>query len=257
MTDPVRRFTPAGFDAFRQFVSRAAAGGSAPAPEMLLTDPRYSEPAPFAATVDRRVFGSRYELGVFLCDRLKAAPAATISRDHRLWSWLALYWFDQLAPLRADNTRRIYRPETLILPEKPDYTRYYRHFIRTPWLAVTLHGDAARVLLIPPGKGNEPPLARRGELVEQLGSRQWIFGNRTIIRGAFDMYFDAAEGRPRRGSGGSGGGSPRRLATIVDQLELTWDLHDCSPEQFVELLPREFDRWRTPETTRGSSGAAG
>lgn len=244
MTDAVRRLKPAGIDALRQFVQRAAAGESAPAPARLLTDPAYSEPAPFEATVDQRTFATRYDLGVYLVETLGSAALNTLSRDHGLWTWLALYWFDQLAPLRADGTRRLYRPETIILPEKPDYTRYYRHFIRTPWLAVQLHGDAARVLLMPPGQSKEPPLARRGELVEQLSSRQWIFGNRAIIRAAFEMYFDVPANRVRRGAGGSGGGSPRRLATIVDQLELTWDLQDCSPAQVVALLPKEFDRWR-------------
>lgn len=244
MTDAIRRLTPAGVEVFRQFVQRAAAGESAPAPILLLTDPSYSEPATFDAVVDKRVFATRYELGVYLVQALASVPVSKLSRDHGLWTWLALYWFDQLAPLRADGTRRLYRPETIILPEKPDYTRYYRHFIRTPWLAVQFHEDAARVLLMPPGQGKEPPLARRGELVEQLSSRQWIFGNRKIIRAAFEMYFDTAANRVRRGAGGSGGGSPRRLATIVDQLELTWDLQDCSPAQVIALLPTEFDRWR-------------
>jgi len=248
MTDAVRRLKPAGIDVFRQFVQRAAAGESAPSPALLLTDPAYSEAAPFDATVDQQAFATRYDLGVYLVGALGSAGVNTLSRDHGLWTWLALYWFDQLAPLRADGTRKLYRPETIILPEKPDYTRYYRHFIRTPWLAVQMHGDAARVLLMPPGQGKEPPLARRGELVEQLSSRQWIFGNRKIIRAAFDMYFDTGTNRVRRGAGGSGGGSPRRLATIVDQLELTWDLQDCSPAQVIALLPKEFDRWRHAST---------
>lgn len=249
MTDIVRRLSPAGIEAFRQFVLRATAGESAPTPVVLLTDDAWSEPVPWDVTVEQRPFATRYELGVYLTEAFAAVPVNALSRDHGVWTWLALYWFDQLAPLRADDTRKLYRPETIILPEKPDYTRYYRHFIRTPWLAVQLHGDAARVLLMPPGQGKEPPLARRGELVEQLSSRQWIFGNRKIIRAAFEMYFDVEAGKVRRGAGGSGGGSPRRLATIVDQLELTWDLQNCSPEQVISLLPKEFDRWKSAETS--------
>lgn len=244
MTDRVHRLTPGGVEIFKRFIVRAAQGEKSPPPTAILFDPRFSEPTDLDVSVDNTVFSGRYEFGIYLNEVFKGVPAPVISRDHGLWNWLALYWFEQLAPERADGSRKIYRIETLILPSKPDYSRYYRHFVRTPWLAVSQHGEVAKVLLVPAGGGKEPPLTRRGELVEQLSSRQWIFGNRTIMRGAYDMYFDPTVGRPKRGAGGSVGGSPRRLATIVDQLELTWDLHDCTPQQFVALLPKEFDRWR-------------
>ena len=57
------------------------------------------------------------------------------------------------------------------------------------------------------------------------------------------MYFDKDAQKPRRGAGGKGGGSARRLASVARQLELTYDLQDCPPARFLALLPREFKTW--------------
>jgi hypothetical protein len=84
----------------------------------------------------------------------------------------------------------------------------------------------------------------RSEIFEQLAARQDILGNETVVAGAYRLYFDPKEQRPKQGSGGKGAGSPRRLSAVVQQLDLTYDLRDCSVEQFLALLPTEFDRFR-------------
>ena len=57
------------------------------------------------------------------------------------------------------------------------------------------------------------------------------------------LYFDDAKGRLKRGAGGKDGGSPRRLAKVRQQLDVTWDLDDLGFERVLRALPAEFDRF--------------
>ncbi|HEY3770730.1 MAG TPA: hypothetical protein VGN44_18795, partial [Candidatus Angelobacter sp.] len=40
---------------------------------------------------------------------------------------------------------------------------------------------------------------------------------------------------------------PRRLTRIIGQLSLTYDLGQCTPAQFLQLLPKEFDKFKGKE----------
>ncbi|WKZ85384.1 hypothetical protein N5B55_00055 [Ralstonia pickettii] len=160
-----------------------------------------------------------------------------ISRNHGLWSWLALFYFDQLCKPDGAGIRKPLEDAVYVLEERFSFRRYYRHAVRTPWLAVKAHGEHAKVLLLTSGKGT------RTDINEQLGAYQHLFANRTIIASAYAMYFDKDLQKPRRGAGGKSGGSARRLASIARQLELTYDLEDCTPANFLNLLPREFATW--------------
>jgi hypothetical protein len=184
------------------------------------------------------------EFGSYLNGLLSPLDRRVISRHHGLWTWLALYYFDQLCPRSGDGSRKVLADEAYVLPAKYDFRSYYRHLVRMPWLAVADHGDNARVLLVPAGRSSEAPLATRGEIIEQLASRQAVLGNARVIAAVNRLYFDQAANRPRRGAGGSKGGSPRRLALVLQQLDLTFDLAACDESRLLSLLPREFDRWK-------------
>jgi hypothetical protein len=112
-------------------------------------------------------------------------------------------------------------------------------YVRTPWEAVANNGPNAKVLLQNRGGG------RRSDIFEQLAARQTIFGNKTIIAGAYKLYYDEAAQLPKKGAGGKGAGSPRRLVSFIQQIDLTYDLFACSAEQFLALLPKEFLKFQT------------
>jgi hypothetical protein len=38
--------------------------------------------------------------------------------------------------------------------------------------------------------------------------------------------------------------SPRRLATVRKQLDVTWDLYEVPSERLVRMLPKDFDRFK-------------
>lgn len=249
MTDMLRKLNDEGVDQFRTYVQSLRSGQKEPPPLHLLTDPVASEPAPASIPVPNALpaaaLADRFAFGSWLVNLLQPLQASGLVRDYGLWNWLSLKYFDHLCPASNGGRRWPRDPEAYVLDREFSYYSYYRHLVRTAWLAVALHQEHSKILLRPAGRDDGPPLAGSGEIVEQLASRQSLFGNRTLIEAAYRLYFDETEQRPRRGSGGSGAGSPRRLATVVQQLDLTYDLRECTTDQFLELLPKEFNRWKS------------
>jgi hypothetical protein len=244
MTDEVRALNVDGIARFGRYLDQLRGGLQEPPPPDLLSSAALTTAIDPACTVERRTFDNRFEFGTYLTNNLMPLDRRVISRHTGLWTWLALYYFDQLCPPSGDGTRTVLSSQAYVLPERYDYRSYYRHLVRTPWLVAIDHGEFARVLLIPAGASSQAPLATRGEIIEQLASRQDYLGNPAIIQAAYHLYYDETKQKPRRGAGGSGGGSPRRLATILQQLGLTFDLAACRAETIHKLLPKEFDRWR-------------
>lgn len=243
MVEHARVFTARGVDTFRQHLENARHGSLSTVPGELLSGSEYSEELE-SIELELKTFQDRFQFGRYLADQLSVLDRRAVSRNHGLWTWLAAYYFEQICPPTPDGQRKVFADEAYILPSKYDFQSYYRHLVRTPWLAVNSHGNCARVLLIPAGRSEGAPLARRGEIIEQLASRQALLGNPTVIAAADRLYFDADGNRPRRGTGGSKGGSPRRLALILQQLDLTFDLPACDVDRLLALLPKEFDRWK-------------
>jgi hypothetical protein len=246
MNEPIRLLNEVAIEEFRRYLIALRSDPTTPPPFYLLHHHTTSTEAPFAASVARqphgRPFSSRYEFGCYLHEALVSADRTTISREHRLWTWLALFYFDQLCPQDGSGRRKPIKDEAYILDPDFKYNSYYRHFVRTPWVAVGLHPVESRVLLTSPGVSNTP-LARRGEIIEQIAASPTLLRSRTVVRTADILYFDEGMGRPRKGAGGAGAGSPRRLVRYLQQLNLTYDLEAVAPERIISILPREFKKF--------------
>lgn len=235
--DVIRTLNEEGVKKFSDYLDRLTSDPEASPPLNLLKDGEFSEPFDTRVSIEAQSFGDAYEFGEYLSQVLEPANTSAISLDSGLWSWLALYYFDFLCPRDDLGRRRPLEKSSYVLDSDFKFRRYYRHAVRTPWLAVQLHGEKAKVLLITSGKG------RRTDIAEQLGAYQEIFASKTIIKAAYNMYYDNEKGMLKRGAGGKGPGSPRRLSAIVRQLQLTYDLYDCSVPNFMSMLPSEFGRW--------------
>jgi len=238
MSDQIRRLNKDGIAAFASYLEIMRKGGTDPAPFQLLTDPAFSEELEENVTVERQVFKDPFERGSYLATTLNSFDRRQIAYDFRLWSWLALYFLDDLCAANAAGKREVLEDALYILGETFNHQRYYRHLLRTPWLAVADNGENGRILLINKLGG------KRSEISEQLASRQGVFGNGTVIAGAYKLYYDAGAKTFKKGAGGKAGGSVRRLVTFIRQIDLTYDLRDCTPDQFLSLLPSEFDRFK-------------
>ncbi len=158
-----------------------------------------------------------------------------VIRDRGLWTWIALAWFEAIEPT-------LHRGQAGALPRwilrVDDYKTYYRHLLAGPYFIHRSHGDApARALAV-----LATPVGSPGDVVESLASRQVLVSNPVVMEVATRLYADRAGGL-KSGAGSKEGGSGRRFAEVLNQLELTYDLFGLTPEGLIGLLPAEFDRF--------------
>lgn len=224
---------------FEQYLVSGAKGS---VPHELLSDPEASEPLPFYVRPSDRQFANKQEFGEYLNTLLQQFDAASLSGDRGLWSALALFWFDQLCPANASGDRQPDKAYRYIL--SADYRHYYRHLVRSPWQLVRDHGQNARFLLLAASDGLTP-LRRHGDILEQLGGTQAIIRSKPIVAAAATLYGDPVTGRPKRGiTSKDRGGSVRRFARVLKQLELTFDPELLPLSDLSDILPQEFELWK-------------
>jgi hypothetical protein len=246
MSDLLRTLNADGITAFSQYLQSLREGSTAAPPFHLLTDPQTSEALDSDVTLQAQSFSDGFAFGKYLAGVLSVLDRGSIAFNHSLWSWLALYYFDQICPVE-NGKRSVLEDAVYVLAETFNHRRYYRHLVRTPWEAVDRNGESAKVLLQTRGGG------KRSDIFEQLAARQTIFGNKTIIDGAYELYYDVAAQLPKRGAGGKGAGSPRRLVSFIQQIDLTYDLQACTPKQFIDLLPKEFAKFSSDKAVAEAS----
>jgi hypothetical protein len=153
-----------------------------------------------------------------------------------LWAWLTFVLRDVLFP-RDQHGQRKFGEVHRWYPSNPnDWQKGQRHLVRMPVLLLDTLGDTADHLLC-----GEPSVLP--EIREQLTSQQDMF-HPTFQAAARTLYFDAEKEKLKPGAGGKKGGTPRRLAKVRSQLDVTWDMYDMTPEKLVSLLPKEFNRFR-------------
>lgn len=182
---------------------------------------------------------TKYDLACLIHEVLESVNNGTnkktkfLAPEYRdFWSWLAYKWLDILM-LRD---RKVGESARYIC--STDYQDYYRHLVAGPYIAYLVHGESSRILLYSPPH-------KHSDFMEQIGSRQFIFSNPELVKAIYKLYFDPLEGKPRKGaSDRDKPGNLRRFITVIQQLELTYDIHSMNAERILELLPREFDEWK-------------
>lgn len=243
MAEPVRLLNEDGTRLFREYIDRVRKDSTEPPPWHLLTDDATSMQPDFSATIVNQTFASREEFGRYLFDALRNVGRRRLSREAGVWNWLALRYFDQLCPLSASGARKLLATGHYVLEGRFAHNRYYRHLVRAAWYAFELHGNDATILLTSAGKPT-PGIGQWGEISEQLAGYQDILGSRTAILVAARLFLDDAGMTKRGAASPDGGGSVRRLSTVLRQLAMTHDLRTAEPAQVVAMLPDEFEAFR-------------
>lgn len=257
MTEIVRMLNDEGIALFQQYIEQLRSNPTASPPFNLLKDPTTSIPAPFAASIELQPLGrpyqSAYELGEYLFKNvLKDLSKPIISREYRLWNWLALFLFDELCPL-LDGQHAPLETAAYVLEKDFNYRRYYRHLVRSAWVLVSVHGSFSKVLLTPGTKHHSTPVAVRTDIQMQLSATQEFVESGNVVQTAYALYYDVATDRLKAGSATKGDGAPRRLVSVLNQFDLTYDLHASPTETLVSLMPAEFDRFRGKQKSKAKA----
>ena len=235
----VRRLNEAGISRFRDYIARVSAGEALAAPQHLLTDPETSEPLQGYAEVENVQFVNKHAAAVYLSEALQSLERSEVDHNVGLWSWLSLFYFDQVCPAGAAGQRKPGEEVRHILSAHAH--KYYRHLLAGPFNLLRAHGDNARIFLC-------LPLTKHGDFSEQLASRMELISNKGLIEAVDRLYFTPAAdgiGSPKRGAATRNKpGTLRRLVDVIQQFDLTYDLYAMNPAQILSLLPQEFNRWR-------------
>lgn len=117
-----------------------------------------------------------------------------------------------------------------------------------PFHLIRQYGKLARFLLT-------NPVNKENRLYHQICVRQNFVSNPAIMEAAQVLYCSPRTGGLKPGSVSitePGGGY--RFITIIQQLELTYDLFSMSAEQILSLLPKEFGPWLPPTKQSPKNG---
>jgi len=228
-------FTEAGLDAFQR-----AFNGELEEDAIDLSNPAIAKKIAGTTAFVVSDWSSSSEMAAAILGSTGSVNVTTLLNQGGLWGWLSFVCRDVVYPKQKDGRRKLGEFWRWYPSEPGDYQKGQRHLIRMPVLLKASFGDDAEHLLM--GNPSTP-----GELREQLTSQQDMF-HASFQKVARLLYMEPDKLKLRRGAGGKKGGSPRRLAQVRKQLDVTWDLFALSPAQLLEKLPKEFDRFRPKPT---------
>jgi hypothetical protein len=237
MGDQIRALNEKGIQKFREYLNELREGLTREPPAGLLKEPSYSSIVMKGLEVENRIFNSKLQIAKYLFENFQMLPSSQLEENVGLWSWLSLYYFEQLCPADNSGARNPGQDSRHILDL--DYRLYRYHLLFGPYNIYRLHGEKTPLLL-------SSPLYETSKFFLELSARQGFITNKGIIEAASLLYFDPFSGKPKRGAAGGARkpGSLLRFIDVVQQLDLTYDLYSITGGEVLELLPSEFDEWR-------------
>lgn len=234
----LRRLNETGLLRMDEFLDSltAATPGALPS-ELLINDEFVAKVVPMVE-VSQVTFSDRFAAGKYLNNILGDAEIVDLERDRGIWAWLALFYFDQLCKTRDDG-RRVPGERARWIPAIGNFRKYYRHLLAGPYRIYRAHRDnpeRVHALLC-------TPVDSPGDVAEQLASRQELVTNKAIMEVATSLYYEPHASHIKRGAATRGPGSARRLADVLNQFDMTWDLYSTQALAILSMLPHEFDRF--------------
>jgi len=231
----VRKLNLQGIDRFREYLSDLSENSELVPPREILTDSIYSEKVNGQAHVEIIKFSNRIHMVEYLSTALESIDSSIGAKNGGLWSWLSLFYFDQVCPQGLNGERKVGRDYRHILDK--GYRHRHRHLIAGPYMTHQMYGEKTRLLL-------SGPIHQENRIHHELAARQEFITNRSIIEVADTLYFDSQQNRPKRGTLSKiKAGSLLRFIDVIRQLELTYDLYSMQAQKIISLLPDEFNEW--------------
>lgn len=234
-----RRFNSEGLKVFADYVSGARVAfrqkqAVPPVPDQLLFDETLTLETPYVLPTGDVRFQTKADLGRFLTGIIPDRDYDEIRIDAGFWSWMAARYFDQIT-----NGRQKIKEERAYVAGLT-FQEFYRHLLLGPYylyFTARDNPDRVKVLLY-----DEP--TTMNEVMVQFGSYQTLMQNRALQEVIQRLYFDEQRGKIKRGAGGKGAGTPRRLMDFFRQIELNYDLAGISTDRFWMMLPKEFTKFQ-------------
>lgn len=238
MTDLVRRFNEAGILKFKDALADLRMNGTE-IPKTLLTEESITEVVKTVDPIDRPGFKTKRDSAEYLVKKLAKIDSGLLFKDAGLWTWLAMYFFEDLCPKKADGSRDpVADPHYILEPQNSK--RIYRHLLATPYRVLRAVPHHNRLFL-------DAPLPIHGDTMETLMSRLFLMRMPSVAEVVELYYFDASTGRIKKGcfpKKAKPGDLRNRIPARVRQLLKTYDVASMKGETLDKLLGAEFDTWR-------------
>ncbi len=233
----VRSFNEAGIKAFQDYLKCIRDGQHGPNVIDLLDDASLlsNENKYRSVTVESRRFTSRREAADYFHNKFKNVSAESLRKDAGLWTWLSLFYFDQVCP-DVDGRKTVRNDYTYIF--MPDQSRYfYRHLLFVAWYAKHVSPVHNRLFL-------DTTLHQLDKFTQDVLKRLYLTRIDCIFEVLDRLYWDRDLNRPRRGVNSPrkvvAGDLVHRFPTRIRQLEKTYDLLSLTASQLIDLLGEEF-----------------
>ena len=161
-----------------------------PPPVTLLTSDSGSGALGEAIEIDQRVFPTKLAMARYVADTCADLVQESNPVSRGIWSWLSLFWLDQLlVPDPASGDRK---PNKVwyYVPQSSHFVEY-RHLLLGPYRTYRSYGTDARLLLM-------HPLSVWSDVEEQLAGKREFLRLRGALAAADALYFDSRRDRPKR-----------------------------------------------------------
>jgi hypothetical protein len=235
MITELREFNDDGIRQFRDYFNKIKNNDIGQDFTELLTDDLYTSIIKTDACLEPKLPASKLQTASYLHHII--APLSLENKFYRqgLWTWLAAFYFDSVCPVKEDGTRSVGSEERYILiPGRV----IYRHLLAGPVQIFDSYGNTSQILL-------SGDTAVMGDYIEQLAGRIYITSSKGNVQAVDLLYWDSEKKQPIQGSTSrKKPGNIRRFADIINQFRLTYDLTLMDGFEIVELLPKEFDKYR-------------
>lgn len=235
----IRRFNAKGVQLFEAYVLRCRQLHKAneplePMTQELLTDPECSTATAYQLPDGAVDFKDKLSIGEYFCRVIPDDMHAEARLDKELWTWLAAYFFDEI----TEGRKKI--KETRAYVASIGFQDFYRHLLLGPYFVYFNsrdNPDRVRVLLY-----NDP--TTMNEVMVQFGSYQTLMQNKSLQSIVQRLFFDEKTKKIKKGAGGKGAGTPRRLMDFFRQIELNYDLPSIDEDGIWSMLPGEFEKFK-------------
>jgi len=239
----LREFRDAGISAFRDFLAQCREEPGTPYPHYLLEDESLTSAISPAIEVAFTRLTTKADAAHYLSSLLGPLSDRSVAANAGLWTWLTLYFFDDVCPPK-DGKRKVKNDYYYIFePRNPRH--FYRHLLFISWHILKVAPEHNRLLL-------SSRISVLDKVTSEVLKRFYLTRIPCMFEVLDRLYWDDSRRRPRSGIVTQQKVTPgdllHRLPIRIRQLEKTYDLFSLNADQMIELLGDEFQRERQGAT---------
>jgi hypothetical protein len=230
----LRQFREEGIQAFREFLTACREKPTLPIPLELLENDQLTQVIEPRIEIEATRLVQKADAATYLSKLLVKLPDPQVAENAGLWSWLTLFYFNEVCPTR--NGRRSVKNDYHYVFEPKNSRHFYRHLLFISWRVLKVAPTHHRLFLT-------SSISTLDKVTTEVMKRLYITRIPCIFEVLDRLYWNDARGKARPGVVGQQvrpGDLTHRFPLRIRQLERTFDLLSLTADQLLELLGEEF-----------------